>query len=1149
MKAWKRTVSAVMSICLVFSLFTGLNFTSAAAGENGILQNGSLAESTDNWTIAGDVAVVSGDDAEVGCKIESGVGTAKHLSIWNKTAEEKTFSMSQTIRNMAAGSYTAKIESVGNANTKHNLILKAHNDTTNKEVTVNVDTDQWDVYVSSATKALDVTEGDTVTISVSGPLAAKAEGANDGEWYGIRNIVFDAATAVEAPINVQKVPGLSQSFIHGVDVSTYLSEIQSGVKYKDENGVEKNMFQIFKDAGVNYVRLRVWNCPFRTNKDGKILYVDDNGTEYTEDQVTATQHADGYYEYALKDSGKTVYREGYGAGNCDIDTAIATGKIATEHGMKVLIDFHYSDFWADPAKMKSPKAWDGMTIEQKAQALSQYTTESLNKLKAAGVDVGMVQVGNEINGGMAGEKDWANVSKLLDAGTKAVRAVDPNIQIAIHYADPHKENYQAGKAKALKEANIDYDVFASSYYSFWHGSPENLTKVLKEIATTYNKKVMVAEVSYCTTTEDGDGAANVVNANTNPLNYSIDAQGEGQAAAVRDAIAAVAAVGDAGIGTFYWEPAWVPVGNYAGADDSKKAEVLASNIDKWQKFGSGWASKWSGPAGGGYDPGVSEDESTHGSQWDNQAMFDFNGKALPSINVYKWVYTGTDGPVRISTVDTAAYTMNYKDTPQLPAAVNVNLNDGNVVENVAVTWNADEVAALKTAAFGEYTINGSLAQFTYNSKGETITVPAGQQKTTCAVTVTGTNVLPNGSFEEGETGWTVTGGATLKTDGSGGNGKHGNNYYDAWNASALDFSIEQTITKPLTSGKYTLFGYYQGTNVSEVSEESGLSATITYKNGEVKTYTGEIQIPNTWKVFHRAQTAGIIINQNVASIKITSRLKCSGAGGPWVVVDDLNLMRADDLTAEEEAFGAASETPVTTYTVVFKDGDRVLKTETVEAGKAATAPAAPTKAGYTFDGWDKAFDNVTSDLTVNAKWKQNQAAAKTYKITFNVNGGKAIKTKNKTVTSGKTYGSLPAVKRANYTFSGWYTAKSGGKKITASSKVAITKNTTLYARWKKVAKPGKAKKPTVKNTKKNTIKVTVKKVKGAEGYEIRYAKKSNMKGAKKVTSKKTSCTIKNKVLKKRSTFYVQVRAFKKDSTGKKIYSKSYSPKAKLKLKK
>lgn len=1164
MKTWKRALSAVMSICLVFSLFTGLNFTSAAAGTHGTLQNGALTDNTDGWTIAGDLALVDAD-ADSGCSIQNGDGTEKHLSIWNKSAEEKTFSMSQTIQNMEAGSYTAKVESVGNGKTKHNLVLKAHNDTKNTEVEVNIDTDQWNVYVSSATEELEVAEGDDVTISISGPLEAMAEGASEGEWYGIHNVQFEAATAIEAPINVKKVSGLSEDFIHGVDVSTYLSEVQSGVKYKDENGVEKNMFEIFKDAGVNYVRFRVWNCPYRVDEDGKIIYVDEAGNEYHENQVTtkkqwiispddATTSPDdatafkgaGYDEYFLAD-GTQVYREGYGAGNCDIDAATEMGKIATYYGMKVLIDFHYSDFWADPAKMKSPKAWDGMTIEQKATALSAYTTACLNQLKAAGVDVGMVQVGNEINGGMAGEKDWANVSKLLDAGTKAVRAVDPNIQIAIHYADPHKEGYQVGKAKALHDANIDYDVFASSYYSFWHGSPENLTSVLKEIAETYDKKVMVAEVSYCTTLEDGDGAANVVNASTSPLNYSIDAQGEGQAAAVRDAIAAVSAVGEAGIGTFYWEPAWVPAKNYAGAEADKKAEVLAYNIDKWEKYGSGWASKWSGPVGGGYDPGVDEDESTHGSQWDNQAMFDFDGKALPSINVYKWVYTGTEGPVRVSTVDTATYTMDYKATPQLPATVNVNLNDGNVVENVAVTWDEEQVEALKTAIFGEYTINGSLAQFTYDSKGETITVPAGQQKTTCAVTVTGTNVLPNGSFEEGDTAWTVTG-ASLKTDGSGGNAKHGNNYYDAWNETALDFSIEQTITEPLESGKYVLFGYYQGTNVSTVSEESGLTATVTYKNGEVKTYTGEIEIPNTWKIFHKAQTSDILINQNVASIKITSRVACTGSG-PWVVVDDLNLMRADDLTAEEEAFGKADGQTIT-YTVTFKDGDKILKTETVEAGKAATAPANPTKEGYTFDGWDKAFNNVTSDLVVNAKWKQNAPAAKTYKITFNVNGGKAITTKTKTVTAGQTYGTLPAAKRANYTFSGWYTAKSGGQKITATSKVTITKDTTLYARWAKVTKPSKAKKPTLKNTKKNTIKVSFKKVKGAEGYEIRYAAKSNMKGAKKVTFKKTSGTITNKkLLKKGKTCYVQVRAFKTDSTGKKIYSKSYSAKAKIKLKK
>ena len=165
-------------------------------------------------------------------------------------------------------------------------------------------------------------------------------------------------------------------------------------------------------------------------------------------------------------------------------------------------------------------------------------------------------------------------------------------------------------------------------------------------------------------------------------------------------------------------------------------------------------------------------------------------------------------------------------------------------------------------------------------------------------------------------------------------------------------------------------------------------------------------------------------------------------------------MQADPLTEEEEAIGAAIPDKKT-YTVTFKDGNKVLKTETVEEGSAATAPAAPTKAGYTFDGWDTAFDRVSSNLTVNAKWKKIQTPQpKKYKVTFHVNGGKALKTKTKTVTAGKTYGTLPNTKRTGYTFNGWYTAKSGGKKITKSSKVNISKNTTLYAHWKK--SPGQA---------------------------------------------------------------------------------------------
>jgi len=1151
MKTWKKTLSVVLSFCLVFSLMTGIGATPvSAASENGTLQNGELSASTDGWTITGDIP--AGKDGDATAYTMSSDTAGGYLSIWTAADGGGEFSMSQTIENVAADTYTASIAAVGNGSkgasqSKNSLYLWVTNETKNVSVSANIIPDGWDNWDAVTTiENFEVADGDDVTISVKGTIQGS-------EWYGLKNVTFEGAsedTAIDAPISVEKVKGLSEDFIHGVDVSTYMSIIQSGGKYYDENGVEKNMFEIFSDAGVNYVRLRVWNCPFSVDANGDYLYVDDNGTEYTAEKVTTTQHELGYNVYTLAD-GTEVYRKGYGAGNCDIETAIATGKIATQYGMKVLIDFHYSDFWADPAKYKVPKAWAGMDIDTKADALAEYTTDCLTRLQEAGVDVGMVQIGNEINGGMAGENNWTNICTLLDAGSKAVRAVDENILIAVHYANPHKEGYQVGKAAALDAAGIDYDVFATSFYSFWHGTPENLTAVLKEIADTYNKKVMVAEVSYCTTLEDGDGHKNVVNSSTSPLSYSINA--EGQAAAVRDAIAAVAAVGEAGIGTFYWEPAWIPVDNYADAEDQEA--VLASNSDKWQKYGSGWASKWSGDAGDDYDPGVTADLTTHGSEWDNQAMFDFNGKALPSINVYKWVYTGAEGPVQVATVDTTSYEMQYKATPELPTAVNVNLNDGNIVENVAVTWNAEEVAALSTADFGEYTITGDLAEFTYESKGETITVEAGTWKTTCAVKITGTNYIKNGSFEDGKgEGWTLTN--TLGTGSpylakNAGDAKDGDYLWSAWAKGSMDFSISQTLSaNEVPNGKYTLFAYYQGTNVETVDEGAELYAEVTYTNGTVDKYSAEIAIPNTWQVFHQAKVGNIIVNDNVKEIKIVSHMMCTGADGAWVVFDDANLMKADELTEDE-----ASYLPVD-YTVTFKDGDTVLSTQTVRAGKAAVAPEAPTKDGYTFAGWDVAFDNITSDLTVNATWTKNateegkedtkeENKVVNYTVTFDVNGGKAVKTAKKTVEAGKAIGTLETPVREGYTFAGWYTAKTGGSKVTEAT--VVSKDMTVYAQWTKVTKPSKVTKVKVKNASKKSMKISFKKVKGADGYEIRYSLKKNMKSAKKVTVKGTSKTIKK--LKKGKTYYVQVRAYKLDSTGKKIYSKSYSKAVKVKIKK
>ena len=168
-----------------------------------------------------------------------------------------------------------------------------------------------------------------------------------------------------------------------------------------------------------------------------------------------------------------------------------------------------------------------------------------------------------------------------------------------------------------------------------------------------------------------------------------------------------------------------------------------------------------------------------------------------------------------------------------------------------------------------------------------------------------------------------------------------------------------------------------------------------------------------------------------------------------------------------------------------------------------------------------------------------------FKITFQANGGKKLSKSSITVESGKAYGKLPTVVRSKYKFAGWYTAKSGGKKVT--EKTLATANVTLYARWTKVKVPGKVAKLRVKNSAKRAMKVSFGKVKGADGYEIRYALKSNMKGAKKVNASSASKTIKK--LKKGKTYYVRVKAYVKDSTGKKYYSKKDSARVKVKIKK
>ncbi|MDF2555648.1 MAG: arabinogalactan endo,4-beta-galactosidase, partial [Microbacterium sp.] len=350
---------------------------------------------------------------------------------------------------------------------------------------------------------------------------------------------------VPAGITVPRVDGLSDEFITGVDVSSVLALEASGVVFRDETGAPGDLFALLADAGVSDVRIRVWNDPFDAAGNG------------------------------------------YGGGNNDVTRAVEIGERATAAGLGVLVDFHYSDFWADPAKQQAPKAWTALTVPEKAEAVTAFTAEAMTDFAAAGVDVRMVQIGNETNNGIAGVTGWDGMAQIFSAGAAAVRATAPDALVALHFTNPERAGSYANIAAQLATRGVDYDVFASSYYPFWHGTTANLTTALRQIADTYGKRVMVAETSWAYTLEDGDGHGNVIDLPGEATQYPVSVQG--QATAIRDVVQAVSDVGDAGIGVFYWEPAWLPVG---------PPEQIAQNRLLWERDGSGWASSFAGE----YDP-------------------------------------------------------------------------------------------------------------------------------------------------------------------------------------------------------------------------------------------------------------------------------------------------------------------------------------------------------------------------------------------------------------------------------------------------------------------------------------------------------------------------------------------------------------------
>jgi len=339
--------------------------------------------------------------------------------------------------------------------------------------------------------------------------------------------------------------------IRGVDISSLPQVEDKGGVFYDEAGQAQDIFQILADHGVNYVRLKLWHTP-----------------------------ANGYN---------------------DLEKVKAMAARIEQAGMGFLLNFHYSDTWADPGKQYKPLAWWDFDYEQIEAAVYDHTKEAITALREQGTAPDIVQIGNEITNGMLwdhGKLDgsvdqFARLAGLLKAGIAGVKDAGCNARIMLHLDKGGDNELYRWWFDSIIAEGVEFDVIGLSFYGYWHGDLRDLSANLADLAQRYDKELIVVETAYAYTLDNQDGYGNIIGSADQLINgYS--ATVEGQSAWFRDIMQVVKDAPGA-TGVFYWEPAWLGL------------------------KGCGW-----NPA----DP-------QSGNAWENQTLFDFNGHVLPSLAVFR----------------------------------------------------------------------------------------------------------------------------------------------------------------------------------------------------------------------------------------------------------------------------------------------------------------------------------------------------------------------------------------------------------------------------------------------------------------------------------------------------------------------------------
>ena len=433
-------------------------------------------------------------------------------------------------------------------------------------------------------------------------------------------------------IKVNPVEGeLREDFAFGVDASmTYAVEKAGGVYY-NEAGQEQDVFQILRKAGVNFARFRIWVKP------------------------------------------ETKLRKTYGGGGNNLQVDLELAKRAKAANMNVMIDFHYSDFWADPDKQNRPSEWRSLTDNEIPAKIEEYTKETLETFKDQGITVDAVQIGNETNNGMCGYAiDWNNTDKSFDmmanmfkSGIKGAKDAFPNVKTLIHLANGGNAEEFKSYFTAMDARGVDFDIVGASYYPHLSGSLSELQNNLDTITELTGKPAMVVETSWGFTDDfiDGVTANSYSSADEDVGGYLTSEQA--QATELRDITNILSKVkNNRGLGIFYWEPGWLPL------------------------TGVGWATK-EGQSWESYGDNAHTNLFEDGlATWSNQGLFSYTGKALSSLNTFKYLREGKNFATEKSISARKSVmniTINTAEKETLPETAKV-VTDFDAIRDAKVTW-------------------------------------------------------------------------------------------------------------------------------------------------------------------------------------------------------------------------------------------------------------------------------------------------------------------------------------------------------------------------------------------------------------------------------------------------------------------------------